>query len=256
MLSRTTTTSAVGALIVGALLPLPHSAQASEFSLGVYGGWNGSFNSDVRFTDPDTDWTVNSVPWQGLSFLGDGGAPYYGVRGTWWSDQNWGVMLDFTHAKVRADPNATVNYGGVLDGGNNSGSGPVSGLFDLLEFTDGINILTINGMYRFRPVGHFRPYVGAGIGINVPHVEVESPGGSPFPRTFAYEYGGFAAQALAGVEVPVGEHFSLFGEYKLSWAGVNAPMEGGYRIHTDIITNHILAGVSVRFGNPPPPPPP
>lgn len=228
------------------------TAARAEFQFGVYGGWNGSFNSDVTFTDPDTNWTVSDVPWQGLSFFGDGGAPYYGLRGTYWQPgpQGWGIMLDFTHAKVRADPNATVSYSGTIDGGNVSGSGPVGSLFNVLEFTDGISMLTLNGVYRFEPIGYFRPYVGAGVGINVPHVEVTGTGPtSSFGTTFAYEYGGLAAQVLAGVDVPVTKHLSLFGEYKLSWAGVKAPMAGGYTIHTDIITNHLLAGVAVRFGD-------
>ena len=66
--------------------------------------------------------------------------------------------------------------------------------------------------------------------------------------TFAYTYGGLAAQVLAGVDIKLTKRLSVFTEYKLSWAGVNAPMNGGYRIHTNIITNHILAGVALSFG--------
>jgi lipid A oxidase len=236
--------------VLAGAVALAATAARAEWQFGAYGGWNGSFNSDVTFTDPDTDWTVSDVPWDGLSFFGDGGAPYYGLRATYWQpgQQGWGVMFDYTHAKVRALADATVSYNGTLDGSSYNGTGTIGGLFDVLEFTDGISLFTLNGMYRFQPVGIFQPYLGAGIGFNVPHVEVTG-NSTGFPTTFMYHYGGFAAQVLAGVDVPITKHISVFGEYKLSWAGVSSPLTGGYHIDTDIITNHVLAGVSVRFGN-------
>lgn len=228
-----------------------HAGARAEYVLGVYGGWNGTHNSDVRFTDPDTDWTVQNIPWLGLPFTADGAAPYYGARFTYWmeSKPHWGFMLDYTHAKVRADPSATVNYGGTIDGAPFSGSDQVGNLFDMLEFTDGISLLTLNAMYRFEPIGRLQPYVGAGLGLNIPHVEVEGNGGSvPFDRTFDYELGGPAAQLLAGVDFRITDNLSLFTEYKFSWAGVNAPLTDGYRVHTNLLTHHILAGISLTFG--------
>jgi lipid A oxidase len=227
------------------------SSAAGEFQVGVYGGWNGTHNSDVTFTDPDTNWTLQNVPWLGLSFTFDGEAPYYGARVTYWPDSlpNWGFMVDLTHAKVRADPNAMVNHSGTIDGGAIPASpASIGSMFDLLEFTDGFTLLTVNGIYRFEPMGRFQPYLGAGLGINIPHVEVDGAGGVPFARTFDYEFGGMAAQVLAGVDVRLTEHFSLFSEYKFSWAGINAPMVDGYRIHTNLFTHHVLLGASVRFG--------
>lgn len=225
-----------------------NSASSGELQIGVYGGWNGSHNSDVNFTGPGTDWTVHSVPWDGLSFTFDGEAPYYGARVTYWPDSlpNWGFMLDLTHAKVRALEDATVNYSGSL--GN--GSDQIGNIFDRLEFTDGFTLLTVNGMYRFEPMDRFRPYVGAGVGINIPHVEVTGAGvASGLPTTFEYAYGGFAAQALAGVDIRLTKHISLFTEYKFSWAGVNAPLsDPDYRIKTNLFTHHVLFGASVNFG--------
>ncbi|MEO0498621.1 MAG: lipid A oxidase, partial [Pseudomonadota bacterium] len=56
------------------------------------------------------------------------------MRGTWWLPQyeGFGVSLDFTHAKVYGDA-ATLAANGLTT----------------LEFTDGINMLTLNGLYRF-----------------------------------------------------------------------------------------------------------
>ncbi len=236
---------------VGIVALTATASAAGEFQVGVYGGWNGTHNSDVTFTDPDTNWTVQGVPWAGLPFTFDGEAPYYGARVTYWPDSlpNWGFMVDLTHAKVRAKAGATVNYNGTIDGGAvGPGSDQIGNLFSLLEFTDGFTLLTVNGMYRFEPMGRFRPYVGVGLGINIPHVEVEGAGVVPFNRTFDYEFGGMAAQFLAGVDVKLTNRFSLFTEYKFSWAGIDAPMVDGYRIHTNLFTHHVLLGASVNWG--------
>ena len=34
--------------------------------IGVYGGWNGSFDSDIHLSQPGgTNMTLNDVPWDG-----------------------------------------------------------------------------------------------------------------------------------------------------------------------------------------------
>jgi lipid A oxidase len=228
-------------------------ARADVWALSGYMGWNGSFNSDARFTGPNTDWSVRNVPWDGLSFGFSGGAPYYGVRLSYWPTAwgNIGVALDFNHAKVRAKRNATVSYSGTLTPSPlpPSGSDSVANLFDVFEFTDGLNLITLNALYQLRPYGAIHPYLGLGAGISIPHVEVtgHSPN-TPFPTTFGYEFGGPALQGLIGLDVAVTSHLSLFGEYKLSWTSVNSGLNGGYRIHTNVTTNHLLAGATVKFG--------
>ena len=44
--------------------------------------------------------------------------PYWGVRGTYWfnSAPNWGLMIDYNHAKVIADQSAVVSVSGTRDG--------------------------------------------------------------------------------------------------------------------------------------------
>ncbi len=74
--------------------------------------------------------------------------PYYGARATWWLNSyelpNWGIGLDFNHNKVKAD------------------SRPAN--VDILEFTDGINYVTLNGFYRWQSDWAVTPYVGLGAG--------------------------------------------------------------------------------------------
>jgi lipid A oxidase len=244
---------------LGELLPLALAAaaffaaspaSADVWALSGYGGWNGSFNSDARFTGPNTDWTVSNVPWDGVSFVKSGGAPYYGYRLTYWPTalHNIGFAIDYTHAKIRAVRTATVNYSGTINGVPQNGSAQIQNLFDVLEYTDGLSLITVNGLYNLQPYGPFHPYIGAGIGISIPHVEVTGHGIVPFQRTFAYEFGGPALQVLVGVDVPVTTRLSLFGEYKLSWTSTNSPLTGGYRIHTNVTTNHLLAGATFKFG--------
>lgn len=227
---------AAGLLIAGSAPAL------AEFQGSVYLGWNDSFNSDATFTGNALNTTVQDIPWLGLSFFKDGGAPYYGLRAGYWlgSDAHWGVFLDYTHAKVRADPNAMVTYTG--------GTGTIGDIFEQFEFTDGLNVLTLNAFYRTEPMGRFQLYFGAGAGINVPHVEVESAT-LGIPETFRYQFGGFSAEALAGVDFRITDHLSLFTEYKLIYSNINAPLNGGFNIQTSIFTNQIAAGLSVRLGN-------
>jgi lipid A oxidase len=242
-----------GALAGTAVSLAAGTATADTWGVSLYGGWNGSFDSDVNFTGPDTDWTVRSVPWDGLSFTFTGAAPYYGARLSFWPSAmpGWGLALDFTHAKVQAHRSATVSHSGRINGVPTSGSNQVQELFDVLEFTDGLNLVTLNALYQLPSYGMFHPYIGAGVGISIPHVEVTGNSGGPpnvpFPRTFAYEFGGPAAQALIGAEVALSSRISLFGEYKLSWTNINSPMNGDYEIHTTVVTNHIIAGATFKF---------
>lgn len=235
---------AVFAAVVGV-----SSASAGSLTVSAYGGWNGSFNSDVNFTGPSTDWTVKNVPWEGLS-LGGGDAPYYGARLTYWSVliPNLGIALDYTHDKVRANPAASVSYSGTLNGSSFNGTNTIGNLFGALRFTNGLNLVTINALYRLHSIGILHPYVGAGVGITIPEVEVTGNGSTvPFARTFAYEYGGPAAQGIAGVDLTLTKRVSVFTEYKLSWTSVNSPITGGDRIHTTIVTNHLLAGLTLQL---------
>jgi lipid A oxidase len=218
----------------------------AEFQFGVYGGWNGSFDSDATFSRGDTDITLHGIPWQGLSFDFDGGAPYYGARGTFWLPSTpWGVMLDYTHAKVRATPDASVRTTGAYQGGPAPSRARIDDLFSRFEFTDGINLVTINAVRQFDTGAAWTPYVGIGVGVNQPHVEVTGPA---FPKTFEYQIAGVAAQVLAGVDVPVTNRFSIFGEYKLSYANVDAELTGNGRLKTDVWTNHLLIGLALRLG--------
>lgn len=228
----------IGALAVGFVLGLEAAAALAaapvraEVQIQVYGGVNANFSSDVqvrRPTLPAADGTYD-VDWDGKSFEMP---PYWGARAIYWLESSpaWGVAVEFTHSKAYAKL-----------------KGDVGATFDKLEFTDGNNIVTLNALRRFEPMSYrdIRPYAGFGIGVAIPHVEVELDGDTG-PRTFEYQLAGFAAQALVGLEMPFGPNWSGFVEAKLSYTHINADLDGGGYVKTDIWSPHFAAGLSYRF---------
>ena len=227
-------------------------AAAGEVELGFHLGWNKSLSSDVSFTGPGgTDFTVADVPWYGLSLPGDDGAPYYGGRATYWFNRGhgWGVMLDYSHAKVRAKPDAVVTLSGDTGAsGVAAGDYAVSSLFDTLEFTDGVNLVTLSAMYRFRRVSMIQPYAGVGAGVNIPHVEVTGAALSDLPHTFDYHNGGATFQAMAGADLRIANNVSFYGEYRINYTPVDAPLsDASYKMKTDLFTNQLLFGFALHF---------
>jgi len=164
-----------------------------------------------------------SIGWEGRS----ASAPiYYGIRATRWQSPIFGFGLDFAHNKVYPKD-------GELPEG-----------FDVLEFTDGLNTLTVNAYRRWpNMLGDVTPYVGGGIGISIPHVEVTS-GES---ETFGYQLTGPAATWIAGASYPIGDQWSVFGEYKGTFSSNTGDLDTGGTIETDIFTNAVNVGVSFNF---------
>jgi lipid A oxidase len=214
--------SLTAALTFSAVMSLAGLASA-ETQFSAYGGIQGATGSNVTTSD-GADFDPN---WKGKSFASP---PYYGFRATYWLDDfsasNWGVSLDYTHAKVYGDLSNTPGW-------------------SHFEFTDGLNLLTVNGLYRFQdPTRRWTPYLGLGAGVNIPHVEVTRASG----RTFDYEFGGLTLQAQAGVSYQISKHWSTFVEYKGNYSFVNdVPIDSGDTLKTRIFTNAINVGVSLHF---------
>ncbi len=211
------------ALILGA--GLAARPAAAEFEVSVYSGWQTAPHSVVKGDDPggvgDFDFTAG---WEGRS---NEAPPYYGFRGTWWQSETLGYALEFNHAKVYADSETLEDEG-----------------FDRLEFTDGLNLITANVFRRFPSAERrWTPYVGAGVGVSVPHVDVLTDGG----KTFEYQLTGPAAQVVAGISYPVSDSWSVFGEYKGSYSRNNAELDNGGELETNIVTNALNVGVSFNF---------
>lgn len=208
-----------------ALAVIGSQPAAAEIELSFYSGFQEAAHSRVRGNDPTTEQEFSFLStWEGRSFEMP---PYYGLRGTWWQNDRLGFGLEFTHSKVYASDGTLARNG-----------------LETLEFTDGINVLTANVLYRMPNSTAFTPYVGAGVGINMPHVEFQATGGE---KTFEYQFGGPSAALMAGVSYALNDNWALFGEWRGIYSKINVDLEGGGELRTNVITNSVNIGVSYKF---------
>ena len=197
---------------------------SAEIELSFYGGIQGALSSDVTIADddaiPDSSFEID---WEGRSFEAP---PYYGIRVTSWQSSSFGFGIDFAHNKVYPEDD-------ILPDG-----------FRRLEFTDGLNTLTANAYYRWQDAfGDITPYVGGGVGLSIPHVEVITEDS----RTLGYQVTGPAATWIAGASMPINDKWSVFGEYKGTYTVNEGDLDTGGTVSTDIFTNALNVGVSFNF---------
>ncbi len=160
--------------------------------------------------------------------------PNFGLRATWWFEDkpNWGIGIDNVHTKIAADPMPKD--------------------FKRLEFTDGINMITLTGNYRYLNETRWTPYGAAGVGITTPHVEATSSDGSS--DMFAYQYGGPAVQMTFGVDFEINDRWSVFGEAKAAQYWFDVDLEGDGTLQSDVFGYVLAVGVTYslkdgfRFG--------
>lgn len=209
---------AVAAALFGAAVSGP-AAEAAGLEISLYGGVQSAAPS--RIDSPASG--RQRVDWEGRS----GNFPlYYGLRATWWQNDRWGWGVEMNHAKVYAD--TPEDYG-----------------HDRLEFTDGLNFVTANVFRRWQQPGQrITPYVGAGIGVAIPHVDVQPIGGE---HTFGFQVTGPVVQLVAGASYALDDSWSVFGEYKGTWSRHKADLDSGGSLQTELQTNALNIGISRRF---------
>jgi lipid A oxidase len=216
---------------VGALCFAASAAQA-EMQISVYGGMNTNLDSKGTLNKNGVR-EERTFEWDGLSFQMP---PYWGVQGTYWFNRgaSWGIALDYTHAKAYADLNFATDP-----------------TYSHLEFTDGNNLIIANLMYRFPALmdGKLVPFIGAGGGVAIPHVEVITKAGSLVgaSHTWEYEWAGGAAQVLGGLEYNLNSSWSLFAEGKLSYSHLRNDLEGGGSFKTYLWSPQLAIGLSYHF---------
>jgi len=218
----------------------------ADLQLGVYGGPAYTGASDLNLVQPGgTDMTFRDVAWEGKPFRRP---PYYGYRAIYWPSDCYGVMLDFTHIKAIAIKDRPVQQSGFKDGDHVPPQAPVSATLKRLEFTHGYNLLTLNALRRGAPRGpNLIPYAGLGLGVAIPHVEVQRTDPPQSARTDEYQITGPALQALGGIEWRFGRRLSLFVEFKLSCAMIRGDLVGGGKVTTNLCTHQVLAGPAVHL---------
>lgn len=199
------------------------SAPTSEYMVAAYGGAPYTYPSRVTLKKPGLhDFSAEPVEWRGEPFIDP---IYYGVRVVrWFGEGRTGSMLDFTHSKAIAELQNDAKFKGMINGAEAPETAKLNEVFRRLEFSHGHNMLTLNGLMRLADLHpRLSPYVGLGLGINLPHTEVQMKADKA--RTYEYQYTGPVLQALIGLEFRV-PRMSYFIEYKFSFASYDVPLTG------------------------------
>ncbi|AMY71459.1 outer membrane protein [Frigidibacter mobilis] len=195
------------------------TAASAEIEISLYSGRQAAPPSNIDSPVSGSD----RVSWEGRSTEAP---PYYGLRATWWQNERWGWGVEVNHAKVYADEPADYGY-------------------ERLEFTDGLNFVTANLFRRWQQPGQrVTPYVGAGFGVSIPHVDVQPIGGA---HTFGYQITGPVVQWVAGASYALDDRWSVFGEYKGTWSRHEADLDSGGSLKTELQTNALNIGISRKF---------
>ena len=215
--------------------------------VSVYGGAAATAKTAVTLSQPvATELTYRQVRWAGRSFETP---PYYGLRFAYWFRRSpgWGLVVDYSHPKMIAVRNGSVEVRGRRNGVPLDSAETLSETFDQLEFSHGHNLLTLGAQYRWfsgdqngRPARRARPYAGVGLGVAVPHVVVRTTGS----QTSEYQVAGPAVQAQAGVDVQLTARLSLLLEGKLAFADIDADLAGGGRVEVAPWTGQLALGLS------------
>lgn len=221
-----------------AALMLTAAPAAAELELSLYLGIQSAYSDTDSVRLPGAAAPVNrDINWKVKPF---DNPLYYGGRATWWTQSNLGFGIEGTHAKAIAEPADRAALG-----------------VDKLEFTDGHNIITANVMKRwpgaFQKTPKFTPYVGAGVGVAIPHVDIKVTGAAS--RTFDFEATGPALRGIAGMKYAINDKWALFGEYQITWSDNDAtidpdsavPGQTAGKLKTELVTHAINVGVSYSF---------
>lgn len=219
-----------------AAIVLMASPAAAEMELSFYLGWQGVSDSTASGTLPGGAAFSRKINWDGKPF----DMPiYYGGRGIWWTPQNFGFGIEGTHTKAYASAADMAALG-----------------LTRMELSNGHNIVTVNVMKRWPGAfadGRFTPYLGAGIGAAIPHVDIQVLGAAK--RTFGYELTGIALRGIAGMKYDLNDRWALFGEYQLVWSDNDitidpdptVPGQLPGKMNTEITTHAVNFGISYSF---------
>jgi opacity protein-like surface antigen len=235
-------------ITVGAGALCRQAPLAAETLFSAYTGTSYTRNSDLRLAQPGlaSDFTLRDVHWDAHPFKP---APYYGLRVTHFYDRhpNWGAAIDYTHYKIYANTDRVVSADGTVRGLPVSAALPMSQLVQRFEISHGVNVLSVNGIYRWLDLGiaagRLQPYVGAGLAYYRPHAE-NTVGGVPFEG--GYQTSGFGYQLLAGANYRMTERVGLFAETRFNSGTAKVDIAGGHA-QTPLRTFHLVAGISYRF---------
>ena len=208
----------LAAFIISGFVSPAFAGSETEFSL--YGRSAGVAQSGVSGSDPGGAGTFSfSAGWDLSSATG--------FRVTWWQGEDYGWGVDFNNA------------GAIADGQTLAGNG-----LNSLALENGLSLLTVNAYRRWHDsIAGATPYVGAGVGLAMPHVRFDG-GGTP---TNSRQLTGPTVQVVAGARYPLGNQMSVFGEYQGNYFVNMAGLGSGGTLSTNILTSGLNFGVSLGF---------
>lgn len=238
--------SALGLWMYLVLLGAPDNAR-SEWMAGIIGGSSNTRPNDVHLIESNgTDFKIRGVHWYSESFSSP---PYYGLRIVRWFHRAspWGVGVDFTHSMMISELADSVTVSGTVAGVARSGRERLWDTFSNLQFSNGHSILSANVYYRRPPAtgliqsfsDRLHPYAGVGIGLAIPHVEIETF----TSRTSSYQIGGIAGVVNAGTMVDIGKDTAVLIEYRVSRAAIDAGLKDGGSLSLVSWTHHFHLGI-------------
>ena len=213
--------------LIGAL-SLAAPAVAAEREISIYTGHQSLPHSQLKGFNPAPGPNFGPfskhTKWEGKPFVMP---PYYGARAMWWRESGLGFGIEYTHTKAYASAADKAALG-----------------FNRLEFSDGHNVITANIAKRWdNKWGNFTPYVGAGVGIAMPHVDANDG----VNRTFGFQYAGPAIRLTAGAKYDINARWAAFADYQFTASWNDVDLTGGGFLSTRLFTNAFNVGVSLKF---------
>lgn len=224
---RRQVTAALSALF----LVVATSPATAEVEVSLYMGAGGFGGSNVSGALPDGQPLNEYVNWDN-----DDSPFYYGGRAIWWTSGNYGFGLEGTRAKGAATEEDRESIGA-----------------ERFDMSDGLNIFTANVMKSW-PRRSFEPYIGAGVGLSMPHAGIRLKGDAA--DLTAREETGIAARGMVGGKYALSGNWSLFTEYqftvsdneiRLESASAGSAADADSSLKTRLTTHAINFGLSFNF---------
>lgn len=217
-------------------------------SINLGKAWVGSSDLAILQSSTRSDATFEGVTWDDESFVGP---LYYGVRVEhWFGGGAWGGLADFTHYKIFADTEATVDERGVWLGVPVEGPVRLGERVQGFSASHGTNYAGLGVLWRWLPPARrageaprWYPYLGGGPIAYILHVEADINGAG----ISGYQYGGLGLLALAGVQVRVARPVAMYLEGKYDRGTPQVDVGGGGSASLSLSTYHLVLGAGYRF---------
>ncbi len=220
----------------------------AEWQAGGYVGAAHTRSSSLSLNQPalGTSVVFDGVQYEGNSFQ----SPlYYGFRGGYFFHRHFGAEIEFTHMKVFAEINRTVQAAGAIGATAVSSPLPMRSVVQRFSISHGNNLLLANITARqdfFRSgdqkLGRLIIYGKFGAGATIPHAESTIFG----VADEHYQVGQPAIQLAGGAEVRLWRKLYWMAEYKFTRNRQRVDVPSG-TAETLLLSHHGVTGIDIHF---------